>query len=56
MQWIEDRAYQEADHVISNLPRAVDHMVKRGLPVERFTQVPNGISLDEVTNPAPAGP
>lgn len=56
MQWIEDRAYQEADHVISNLPRAVDHMVMRGLPVERFTWIPNGISLDEVTNPAPLDP
>lgn len=56
MQWIEDRAYQEADHVISNLPRAVDHMVMRGLPAENFTWLPNGISLDEVTNPAPLEP
>lgn len=46
-QWIEDRAYRSADLVISNLRGAVDHMVKRGLPADRFLWVPNGVALDD---------
>ena len=49
MQWIEDRAYRTADHVISNLPGAIDHMQTRGLPKDRFTWVPNGVSLTEMS-------
>lgn len=47
-QWIEDRAYRKADLVISNLRGAVDHMVTRGLPENRFAWIANGISLAEI--------
>jgi glycosyltransferase involved in cell wall biosynthesis len=53
LQWIEDRAYQRADRVISNLPGAVEHMVQRRMPREKFAWVPNGISITEADNPEP---
>lgn len=56
MQWVEDKAYRDADHVVSNLRNAVDHMVGRGMPKEKFTWVPNGFSLDEVNLQAPLNP
>lgn len=31
MQWTEDKAYRDADVVLSNLPYSVDHMVQRGM-------------------------
>lgn len=45
LQWIEDRAYRVSDRVISNLPRAVDHMVERGMDPQKFSWIPNGISV-----------
>ncbi len=53
LQWIEDRAYQRADRVISNLPGAVEHMVQRRMPREKFAWVPNGISVAEADSPEP---
>lgn len=51
LQGIENRAYRTADAVVSNLPSAVDHMVDRGLRRDKFSWIPNGIALDEVTAP-----
>ena len=48
MQWIEDRAYQKADKVVSNLRYSVEHMISRGMKPEKYTWVPNGFSLIEV--------
>lgn len=48
MQWLEDRAYCDADAVLSNLPNAVEHMVERGMRREKFTWIPNGLDMDEV--------
>lgn len=48
MQWIEDRAYQKADKVVSNLRYSVEHMISRGMMPEKFTWVSNGFSLSEV--------
>lgn len=48
LQWIEDRAYQKSDHVLSNLPGAVDHMVTRGMRPEKFTWIPNGFSQNDI--------
>lgn len=45
LQWVEDRAYRISDKVISNLPGAVDHMVERGMKPNKFTWIPNGISV-----------
>lgn len=53
MQWVEDRAYQDADAVVSNLKNAVEHMVSRGMARDKFSWVPNGFSLDEVNQKAP---
>lgn len=48
LQWIEDRAYRVSDHVVSNLPGAVNHMVERGMAPEKFAWIPNGVSLSEI--------
>ena len=53
MQWIEDRAYRQADRVVSNLPGAVDHMVSRGMDRRKFSWIPNGFSKSDVVVPAP---
>jgi len=48
LQWLEDKAYREADFVISNLKNSVAHMANRGMPRSKFTWIPNGFSMDEV--------
>ncbi|MCW4152624.1 glycosyltransferase family 4 protein [Halomonas sp. 18H] len=48
LQWVEDRAYQNSDRVISNLPGAVEHMVRRGMTREKFSWIPNGFSKGDV--------
>lgn len=47
MDLIEHRAYRQADAVVSLLPNAFEHMHARGLTADRFSWIPNGISLDE---------
>lgn len=49
LQWIEDRAYKESDAIISNLKYAVEHIVDRGGDRDKFVWIPNGFSLDEVS-------
>jgi len=49
MQWIEDRSYQKAQFVFSNLFNAVEHMQTRGLDKAKFHWIPNGVSLAEVS-------
>lgn len=53
MQYIEDKAYRESDVVLSNLPNAVEHMVSRGLERSKFSWIPNGFDLEEVSNNQP---
>jgi glycosyltransferase involved in cell wall biosynthesis len=48
LQWVEDKAYREADFVFSNLKNSVDHMVERGMEQAKFSWVANGFSMDEV--------
>ena len=55
MQKVEDRAYREADSVVSNLPGAVHHMVSRRMRPEKFSWIPNGFSATEVERPEPLG-
>ena len=50
MQWVEDKAYRDSDVVLSNLPHAVDHMLKRGMPLHKFTWIPNGFDEAEWRN------
>lgn len=49
MQWLEDKAYKDADRVISNLPYAFEHMITRGMHKKKFTWIPNGIDLEEMS-------
>ena len=53
MQWVEDKAYRDSDVVLSNLPNAVEHMVQRGMDKAKFTWIPNGFDLDEVSQTQP---
>lgn len=53
MQWVEDRAYRESDAVVSNLRNSVEHMVSHGMARGKFTWVPNGFSIDEVSLKSP---
>lgn len=53
LQWIEDRAYKEADYVFSNFFNAVEHMTSRGMNPTKFSWIPNGISLNEMQNKEP---
>jgi len=50
LQWVEDYAYKTADHATSNLQGAVEHMLARGLPKNRFTWIANGFAFDEVSD------
>ncbi|MDA3832002.1 MAG: glycosyltransferase family 4 protein [Spirochaetales bacterium] len=45
--FIERQAYRKADAVVSPLPKAHLHMVKKGMAVEKFYCVPNGINLED---------
>ncbi len=56
MQLAENYAYRHADVVISMLPKAKDHMMAHGMTPGKFVHIPNGISLDEWTEVASAGP
>lgn len=46
LQWIEDRAYQKADRVLSNLPNSFEHMVSRGMELSKFHWIPNGYDFE----------
>ncbi len=47
MQWAEDFACKNADLVVSLLPNADRHLVKRGMAPSKFRHIPNGIACDE---------
>lgn len=53
LQWIEDRAYRVSDHVVSNLPNALEHMQTHGLTPTNFTWIGNGFSMQELGKPQP---
>jgi glycosyltransferase involved in cell wall biosynthesis len=53
MQWVEDKAYRDSDVVLSNLPNAVEHMVQRGMDESKFTWIPNGFDLGEISQTQP---
>lgn len=53
LQRIEDAAYRDSELVVSNLQNAVEHMMSRGMPKEKFAWIPNGYSEDEVRDPEP---
>ncbi|WP_284456192.1 glycosyltransferase family 4 protein [Alloalcanivorax xenomutans] len=53
MQWVEDKAYRDSDAVVSNLKNSIEHMVGRGMQACKFSWIPNGISIDEVSLKSP---
>lgn len=53
LQWVENRAYKKSDVVISNLSNSVEHMCARGMDKKKFSWIPNGFSIDEVSCPSP---
>jgi len=53
LQWIEDRAYKNADYILSNLKNSYEHMQSRGMKPEKFTWVPNGFLKEEVKGALP---
>lgn len=50
IQAAEDYCYRHADKVVSLLPKALDHMVERGMNPAKFVYIPNGFDLAEWTN------
>ena len=52
-QWIEDMAYRTSDKVISNLEYANVHMTSRGMRKDKFIFIPNGFSIDELSENEP---
>jgi glycosyltransferase involved in cell wall biosynthesis len=58
LQALEDFACRTADLVVSVLPRAYDHLRRRGLSKDRFAWIPNGVEIsaaDEAAAAADAG-
>ena len=53
LQWIEDKAYKDADVVISNLPNALEHMAERGMNRNKFHWIANGIDIEECSSSQP---
>lgn len=47
MQKAEDYWCRNADLVVSLLPDAYKHLVTRGMPMDKYIVIPNGISLNE---------
>lgn len=50
LQWIEKKAYKEANVVISNLKSSYRHMSLHGMDEDKFAWIPNGFCIDEVKN------
>lgn len=50
MQIAENSAYKHCDECVALLPYAKDYMVKHGLDPKKFTNIQNGVVLDEWEN------
>jgi glycosyltransferase involved in cell wall biosynthesis len=46
--WVERFAYKKADRVVSLLPLTQEYMAEKGLDLDRWVYIPNGIDSDEV--------
>ena len=52
-QRAEDRCCRDADLVVSILPKAIEHLGKRGLDTDRYIAIPNGIDTETDMAPRP---
>jgi glycosyltransferase involved in cell wall biosynthesis len=46
LQRAEDKAYDQADLVVSILPNALPYMLSRGMQGHKFVHIPNGVVVD----------
>lgn len=53
LQRAENFAYKHVDKVVSIIPCAKEHTVEHGLDPSKFFHIPNGISLEEVSDREP---
>lgn len=53
LAWIERKAYKRADHLVSNMPEALNHLRHFGVTPERFTWVANGFCLADAERAEP---
>lgn len=52
MQYAENRAYRNADKVVSVLAGAKAHMLEHGMREDKFVYIPNGAAVDDVIDNA----
>lgn len=52
LQWIEDRAYLRSDQIVSNLEGMQEYLEQRGIGENKFSWIPNGVSIEDVREPA----
>lgn len=53
MQKSVNFGFKKADHIISVLPNTEQYIKEQGVKKFQFTYLPNGISLEELSNPSP---
>jgi glycosyltransferase involved in cell wall biosynthesis len=51
MQFAEDFAYKHADFVVSMLPKTREYMASRGLNLQKWHYIPNGVVMSQWENP-----
>lgn len=47
LQWIENFASKKSDFITSNIPLAINHLLKKGVKKKNFLWIPNGFSEDD---------
>lgn len=53
-RWLEQFLYRRADHLLVNSPAYRDYLIKKGIPAEKISFVPNGVDVS-MFDPADRG-